>query len=95
VPLLVPGCTAQPPEPILDRWATLANVEEYAAFLRAFIDEGTAAHRAGQSVDAAVAGACADAGLRPAGSHVMKGLASPVSVWTLTTAGDHKAGRLS
>lgn len=46
-------------------------------------------------VDAAVAGACADAGLRPAGSHVMKGLASPVSVWTLTTAGDHKAGRLS
>lgn len=56
VPIVVPGCTPPPPDPILTQWATASDVEEYARFMRDFVTAGTRARKAGASVDAAVAG---------------------------------------
>ncbi len=37
-------------------WGRLADIEEYAAFVRALVDAGRASHKAGKTVDQAVAG---------------------------------------
>ena len=52
--VIVPGQVASPPVPVMGSWFTLADLREYAAFNRAFLDSVRASLDVGRTVDEAV-----------------------------------------